>query len=127
MSLLPMPDAQFDVKVVGVTFVNGYPDNFHTIADLMTQEGSHAEAVPVVLIRNPQNKFDANAVEVHVPSLGSEGMVGHVPAPLAARLAPEMDSGVEWAGTVQAILITPGQEHQPGMLIRLDRIGRRLT
>jgi hypothetical protein len=46
---------------------------------------------------------------------------------LAKRIAPEMDSGVEWAGADQAVLIAQGQEHQPGMLVRLDRVGRRLT
>jgi hypothetical protein len=122
-----MPDAEFHVKVVGVSFVPAYPGNLWMVHDMMSQEGSHAEPIKVVLIRNPQNKFDANAIEVHVPSLGEDGMVGHLMAPLAARIAPEMDSGVEWAGSVQAILVTPGQEHQPGMLVRLDRVGRRLT
>lgn len=127
MQFEPMPDVHFDVKVVGVTFLGGYPDTFHQIAEIMNQEGSHAEPVKVVLIRNPENEHDGNAIEVHVPALGQEGMVGHLPKQLAARIAPEMDSGVEWAGAVQAILIAQGAEHQPGMLVRLDRVGRRLT
>lgn len=127
MNMLPMPDAQFHVKVVAVSFIPAYPGNFWMIQDMMEQEGSHAEPIKVVLIRNPQNEHDTNAIEVHVPSLGEDGMVGHLMRPLAARIAPEMDSGTEWAGSVEAILVTPGQEHQPGMLIRLDRVGRRLT
>jgi len=36
------------------------------------------------IVRNPQNRYDKNALEVHC----SYGMIGHVPANVAAALAP---------------------------------------
>ena len=114
----------FTVKCVGVTFTPGYPDNLDAL-DGAAQEAHHLdEPLPVVLVRNPDNEYDSNAVEIHVPSLGSEwGMIGHMMAPLAARLAPEMDAGVRWQAEVESVLVNPDHPDRPGISIKCTRVG----
>lgn len=112
-------DLAFSTKVVGVSFVPGYPDNLWAL-DRAAIEAEHTgEPLVVVLRRNPDNPYDANAVEVHVPALGEEwGMIGHLTRPIAARLAPEMDSGVEWRAAIESVLINPEFLDRPGISIK---------
>jgi hypothetical protein len=49
------------------------------------------EQLAGILIRDPRNPHDTNAIEVHVPLL--ECRVGFLPAQLAAIIAPELDAG----------------------------------
>lgn len=97
----------WDGRVVGVSFVD--PDNRKRalLRQLCEERGlvnpgdlDHPETLAVVIVRNPANEFDANACQVHVPALGEEGMLGHLPKLIALELAPLMDSG----GRVQAAL-----------------------
>ncbi|HXG72126.1 MAG TPA: HIRAN domain-containing protein [Gemmatimonadaceae bacterium] len=104
----------FTVKCVGVTFGENYPDDLHALSDIYALPGS--EKVAAVLLREPENPYDPNAIAVHVPALGNR--IGHIPRDLAVRLAPEMDDGRHWLAQVEEILVTPGQEHQPGCLLR---------
>lgn len=147
---LPSP---FTAKVVGVSFVPGYPGNLHRLneltnrpphpgpfpsglrgdmaimeadnawfaADEAWQEGRARELPSVVLKRNPDNQYDSNAVEVHVPALGEHGMIGHMERPLAARLAPDMDSGGRWVAGIEAVLVDPDHEDRPGISITCTR------
>lgn len=48
-----------------------------------------ANGDPLVLVRNPDNPYDANAIEVHTPS---GIMVGHINKEIAADLAPILDA-----------------------------------
>ncbi len=108
---------KFTTKVVGVTFGDNYPDDLHALSDLYALPGQ--EEIAAVLIREPDNEYDANAIGVHIPSLGRERcQIGHIPRNLARRLAPELDDGRHWLAQVEEILVTPGQEHQPGCLLR---------
>lgn len=125
---------RFESKVVGVTFVEGYPENLQRLAlinpaarvafaaqpefkEILGEYGP--EYLPAVLIRNPDNKFDANAIEVHVPSVG---MVGHLPKRLAALLAPEIDDDIKWRSGVVGVYTHPKHPDQPGMSVRLERV-----
>jgi hypothetical protein len=93
-----------DIKVVGVTFCEGYPDNLLTIRD-MKAEGRR---VWVTLVRNADNPVDVNAIEVHVPALSELNKptkVGHLSAILAKRLAPRMDWGESWVTEVSEVLV----------------------
>ena len=141
---------QFSAKVVGVSFVPGYPDNLHELDKLMkprlvpypTLNGEMAQEIAekgyeeyveehgnfmppeplrAVLIRNPNNEYDANAIEVHVPSIGDNGMIGHLTRPIAARMAPEMDKGVIWSAEVESVLIDPDHLDRPGISITCNR------
>jgi len=74
--------------VAGVTFIKGYPENLRLIQQALSY---NPEGVCVSLTRNPDNKYDTNAVEFRVDGQ----MIGHVPKQLAAELAPLLDSGSE--------------------------------
>ena len=57
-----------------------------------------------VLQREPENKYDKNAVLVKLPVRGGQYAldIGHVPRELAARIAPLMDDGSEFCATFRA-------------------------
>jgi HIRAN domain len=116
----------FTVKVVGMTFTSGYPENLYSLDYLYKERAQdHGalldEPIAAVLIRNPDNPHDANAIEVHVPSL-SDPMIGHIPAGVAARLAPELDEGANWLAGVEQVLIHPDHPDNPGIAVRLERV-----
>lgn len=114
----------FSAKVVGVSFVDGYPQNLLDLHDIM-QESTQItgdEPFPAILRRNPDNEYDSNAIEVHAPVLGTRGLLGHLTRPIAARLAPELDRNVRWAAEIEAVLIEPSALNQPGVSIRCRRL-----
>lgn len=131
---MPSP---FSAKVVGVSFVDTYPRNLYALAEMTNRAGVggpggdmtelHArqdrggERPAVVLRRNPDNEYDTNAIEVHVPSLGDLGFIGHLTRPIATRMAPEMDDGIKWLAHVESVLIDPDHEDRPGISIRCER------
>lgn len=108
-------------RVVGVSFAPGYPANLHRLKDL-TEQGTGApggERLSVLLRRNPLNPHDSNAIEVHVPALGTGELVGHLAAGVAARLAPVMDDGAQIGAEVFAVAIDPHHPDRPGLEISL--------
>lgn len=132
-----------EFKVVGLTFIEGYPDNLHRLRDIdedrqrralmhvspadefgIDSIGLPAEKIPVVLIRNPENEYDENAIEVHLPALGKNGMIGHVPRTLAAKLAPSIDRGDKWDAVLTTVLIDPEHEDKPGALVTIECVSR---
>jgi len=116
----PLP-ATFTVKVVGVTFVPAYPRNLYALQSVYDQGPRH-ESLVAILVRNPANEHDANAIEVHVPALGDYAMIGHVPARIAERLAPEMDGGQPWSALVESVLIDLEHMDRPGISIQCGRV-----
>jgi HIRAN domain len=117
---LPSP---FTAKVVGVSFTAHYPENLHRLGRLLeVSESQGVEGVTAVIVRNPDNEHDYNACEVHVPALGEWAMIGHLPALMAARLAPELDDGGTWQGQVVEVLVHPDHDDRPGITIHLQRI-----
>lgn len=116
----------FTTKVVGLSFIKSYPNNLLELRDItegvIAHDGQPGEEAPVVLIRNPDNEYDANAIEVHVPALGSKAMVGHLERPIAARLARELDAGVRWRARVESVLVDPDHPDRPGLLIKCGRV-----
>ena len=111
----------FTVKVVGVSFVDGYPENLYELAKIAPDGMARMERPTVVLVRNPDNKFDANAIEVHVPAIGEKGMIGHLTRPIAARLAPELDAGEPWLAEIESVLIDPDHMDRPGISVHCQR------
>ena len=118
----PVGASRFSAKVVGVSFVPAYPDNLYVLDQVMHEAAQRQEHLPAILIRNPDNAYDSNAIEVHVPSLGAMGMIGHLTRPIAARLAPEMDAGVRWLARVESVLIAEGHLDNPGISITCARV-----
>lgn len=109
-----IPD-RFEVKVVGVSFRDGYPESIHALARAYAQTPGTGEAS---LIRQPENPVDRNAVAV----LAGGEQVGFVPAGLASRLAPDMDAGHQFRVTDAEVLVMPDHEDRPGLLIRVERV-----
>lgn len=111
----------FSAKVVGVSFVPGYPDNLHRLSAASDEARRLGEPLAVVLKRNPKNQYDPNAIEVHVPSLGDGGFIGHLTRPIVARMALEMDAGDVWGAEVGDVLIDPDHMDRPGISINCKR------
>jgi hypothetical protein len=109
------------VPVVGVTFAKGYPDNLLRLAELQRGRRQGDEPLAVILVRNPANEHDANAVEIHVPALGEGAMIGHVSRDNAARLAPLMDDGIAFEAWVAQTRIDPQHLDRPGIDIGIAR------
>ena len=117
----PLP-SPFTTAVVGVTFTSGYPNNVLSLEEAFLNADVSGEALSCVLIRNPDNPFDSNAIEIHVPALGKDdSMIGHITKSMAARLAPELDAGTRWQGWVSAVKIHPEHLDRPGLEVRLER------
>lgn len=104
----------FICPVAGVSHQAEYPAN---LRKYQMDEG----VALVRLQRDRGNSHDPHAVCV----VGADGvLVGWVPGPIAARLAPELDAGVQWIVTGQEVLSprrpsTAG--HLWGMRITLQR------
>lgn len=110
-------------RVAGVTFIDDYPTNFIDLKDPADAARLSGECMAAVLRRNPDNIYDANAIEVHVPSVG---MVGHVPAELAAELAAHLDAGEVIAATVSGVAIDPDHPDKPGLDVRVSSLDHLL-
>lgn len=114
------------IPVVGVTFVPTYPQNLITLARVSADQQPGDEALSVVLLRNPANPHDANAVEVHVPALpGDLGMIGHVSRDNAARLAPLLDAGIRFRSWIAGVRINPTHMDRPGIDVAITRAETR--
>lgn len=73
----------------------------------------------MVLVREPGNAVDPNAVAVRSAATGRH--LGHLPAGLAGRLAPELDAGADWRVEDYTVLVYEGHEANPGLSLRLER------
>lgn len=99
-------------QVVGVTFCDGYPDNLHDLHAIIAEHGRPDEGIAAVLIRDPDNAYDPNAVQVHVPAVGR---IGSLPRSLAAKVAPSIDNGGTWLAEVTGVRINPDHDDRPGV------------
>lgn len=109
-------------RVAGVTFLPSYPSNLHRLRPVAEQAWAAGECLTAVLIRNPQNQYDANAIEIHVPVMNTEAMVGHMPATIAARCAPLMDQGARFAAEVVGVAVSHIDPNKPGLDVRVWRV-----
>lgn len=105
-------------RVAGVTFHPNYPANLHQLREPAEHAWTTGEGLPVILIRDPHNPHDPNAIQIHTPTAG---MVGHMPRHLATRCAPHMDAGQRFAGEVIRIAVDPDHPDKPGIEIRVWR------
>lgn len=106
-------------KVVGLTFTERYPDWCYELADALEADTHLGESLPVVLKANPANKFDADAIEVHVPFLNS--MVGHIPRTHNRPIAEGMRAGFIYLAEL-AVRIHPDHPENPGLDITIKRM-----
>lgn len=110
------------VPVVGVTFVPTYPNNLLLLAQVAQAAEANGEQLPVVLVRNPANPYDANATEVHIPALGDMAMIGHLSREIAARIAPRLDGGARYVSVVHWVRIDPDHLDRPGIDVSIARV-----
>jgi hypothetical protein len=99
-------------RAVGVTFMPGYPDTLHRLHELAGDAWARGESVSCVLLRDPDNAADPNAVQIHVPAIGRVGMV---PAVMAAPLAARMDDGHMFQAEIVGVAIDPDHPELPGL------------
>lgn len=115
--------AKLICSVVGVTFVDAYPDNLYLLERVAADTFIRGdERLAVVLVRNPGNEHDPNAVEVHVPAV--EAMIGHLPRGVAKRLAPGLDAGERCLAEITAVAIHPVHPDRPGIHLEIRRVDR---
>lgn len=81
------------LKVVGVTFANENNTSRQNIISIMNEKS------PVYLKREPQNKFDTNAVAVHT----ADGQVGYIAKEYASIMSPMMDQGKQFNAKVAEV------------------------
>lgn len=105
-----MPSVQ--TKVVGVTFHDAYPGNFHKWS--LLEDGRYPNCK---LVREPDNEYDPNAVAVRV----GRSKIGHVPKELAVRVAEVMDSGVDVTARIVTVETFPDLPDNPTMTIEINR------
>lgn len=110
---------KFQVKAVGVTFMDGYPDFFHRLAPACERAAKENKRLDAFLIREPGNRYDGNAIAVEVPEIGR---IGHVPRSLAERLAPHLDAGEKWRCAITAVLIHPDHLDRPGIDLLIQKV-----
>lgn len=112
----------FELSVTGVSFVPTWPGNLYELERLNFDAEAQGERLAAVFLRNPDNAHDPNAVQIHVPALGTDlAMIGHVPAPLAKRLAPELDADIRWQGEVSWVKINHDHPERPGITVVATR------
>lgn len=90
-----------DLKVVGVTFRNeGTGESRREIIrELAAKYGDNFRDINVEIKREPDNKYDANAVMV----LTDGKQIGYLGREYAAIIAPLMDEYEEFTATVKGI------------------------
>lgn len=90
-----------DLKVVGVTFSNEGTGRKRSeiIRELIAKYGDNTSDIAVELKREPDNKFDANAIMV----VADGEQIGYLSKEYAAIVAPLMDDCEEFTAVVKSI------------------------
>lgn len=75
--------------------------------------------------REPDNKFDANAVQilVKIKSLNVYCIAGYVPAAIAGQIAAAMDAGIKIKAIIKGVIGGYGFKENYGLLMSLEVIG----
>ncbi len=109
----PLPEDAF-IRVVGESH---YQSALVTARALSTKVVDGRPSVPVVLVPEPENPHDANAVAV----VAATGRLGYLPRETAARFAMTMDLLLAqgFAGGSCTALINGGQRDKPMLGITL--------
>lgn len=106
--------SKFSCRVVGVSFVDGYPQNLYRLEQDALNAGLFGNVILGELRAEPDNPHDPNAVAVYVDG----EPIGHLTRPLAARITnPD-----NWHVRVEQVLIGPSFEN-PGVSIFLQQKG----
>lgn len=113
-AVLAALDSRLDFDVAGESFRDDYPANLLRLAEILS-ESDGREWPSVLLRRDASNRYDANAIEVHV--VGGIGHVGFVPKELARVLAPEIDRGLEVVCVGVEVRMHEDHPDRPGLSV----------
>lgn len=102
----------FTTKVVGVSFLENYPQSIFSIAAQFA-----ISPTPVSLVRDKNNQYDSNAIQVHHDGQ----MIGHIPMLISKVVGPDIDAGNKWSAEVESIVVSPENPNQPGLKIKVWR------
>lgn len=114
---------KFNAKVVGLSFVDGYPDNILALNEMAEGRDLENDPIPVALVRDVHPK-DPNAIEVHVPDLEKNTRIGYLPKKTAAMFARNLDRGEIWDASIYAVLVHPDFPENPGIDLRVVPVSR---
>ena len=101
-------------RAVGVTADNGQ-------RKLAYLKGFALDDLQIGFRREPQNKYDSNAIEVLVKinSLNKYARVGYMPHVLAVKMAAVMDKGVKIGAKLLGIIGGYGSKENLGLLVSI--------
>lgn len=91
---------QFYTKIVGVTFANQDGSARQEIIEDLDDLLGQTAHVSLILVREPQNPYDHNAIQVHD---GQGRQIGFLSRSISETLAPMMDNGIEVQCTLSQI------------------------
>lgn len=79
------------------------------------------EDLSITLEREPENKFDSNAIQivVHIKPISRKTVIGYVPRGLAKELAKVMDAGMHAAASLVQIIGGYGYKESLGALVNI--------
>lgn len=120
-----LPDIPFDIAVAGVSFRS--PEFLETVGALWTKLQSGEDLPDVIgttFIREPLNEHDPNAIAVWIMTDTVSDRIGYVPAPLARRLAPELDAEEVWLPALAKFEYNPKNPLAPLVTINVRRMER---
>lgn len=82
---------QFYTKIVGVSFINKDGSDRQELIEDLDDLLQKTSRVPLKLVREPQNPYDHNAIQVH----NEQGkQLGFLSRSVSETLAPMMDNGI---------------------------------
>lgn len=99
-------DWDYNIKVAGPSFTQPVLDKLYPL---------DWEHINILLLREPENEYDSNAIKVLANGEG----IGYIPRMVAVPLAQQLDSGVEF--DTRLIYITAGE----GKKIKTSKVALR--
>lgn len=97
-------------KIAGVTYKNKFGISIQSILPQLEPKDS------LLFIRNPDNEYDSNAIEIY---WNGNNHIGHINRDFAADLAPKMDNGAVLGGFVMEVTGGDGLTYGCNIAIRL--------
>lgn len=108
---LPHLPRKIPSRVVGLSYASDYPHGVYRAV---------ATQAPLMLQRDPENEYDANAIEV--VAVSSREVLGFLRASTSRLLAPHLDADETWGVSSCQLEIADGHESHPGLLVTVERV-----
>lgn len=125
-----MTQRQWSFRVVGVKALDPGNRKRRNLEQICAERGldrlqmQSVEGITVLILRAPDNPYDSNACEIHMPALGVDGILGYAPRAVAADLAPAIDAGIRILARITGIFINDAAPDNYGIAVEVDEIVR---